>query len=203
MKRRYVRARYIFFGIFIFIASLILFTRLLLPFEKVILRIAGSVLLRYDQVATREQRQDTSDRNGMRVLSHRADEFQNTLLVVGNASVGQKATVGNVLIGNAIASDGQITKIELVSSPGHSINVVFTRSGIPASLQGKGAGILETKMPRGSDIVMGDEVYNDEGVRLVVGHVGQIIDISSDPFVTVRILSPINSTTLTTIDQFL
>ena len=46
----------------------------------------------------------------------------------------------------------------------------------------------------------GDTIVHDEGRKLIIGTVAEIIDILSDPFLTIIVQSPINITTLKNIE---
>src|SRR3989344_5439359 len=73
-------------------------------------------------------------------------------------------------------------------------------SGITSDFEGRGAGLLSTKIPRGITVAEGDTIVHDEGRKLIIGTVAEIIDILSDPFLTIIVQSPINITTLKNIE---
>lgn len=202
MRKRYVRIRYIFFGIFLLALCLVVFTRVFVPVQRIIIDTVGDFIWAYQEVRSMGVSQVNTP-GSFPIISKRSDEFQNVILVSGDISPGSRAIVANALVGNVIESGNHIAKVQLIGSPGVGLDGVFIRSGIPARFEGRGAGILETKVPRGSDVVVGDAVYQDVGEVLLVGVVGQIIDVSSDPFLTVRIVSAINLTTLQAIERFL
>lgn len=200
MRRRSRNIRHLIGGTFLLIASVALFTKILVPLEYTLLNIAGSVLLGYNQIPIPAPADSSADATlkdyEARIIGKRADEFQETFLISKPSPKGTTVLVGDILIGITSSDSGTFSKVEMITSPSFTIDGVFDRSGIPATFQGKGASILEAQIPRGSDVVMGDVAYYDKGLKLRIGTVVKIQDTPSNPFITIWVRHPTNITTL-------
>ena len=135
--------------------------------------------------------------DSVRILARRSDEFQNTFLISKSLPTGTILTDGPYLVGFVNETASRASRASLVSAPFIEVQGYFEVSGIPAEFTGRGAGILEARIPRGNDVQVGELVFHDEGFRLVIGEVVHIRDVASDPFLTITILQQTNITTLT------
>lgn len=196
MKRRFVDKRALAVAIFVVLAVIVIFTTLLMPFERLLINISRNALLGFHAIINTT---DVSvfDKDRLRVIAKHSDEFQDVFLLSRTVPVGSRIVFGgDVLVGIVEAS----ARVRAITSPFFRIDGVFARSAIPTAFEGKGAGILEARLPRGSDVVVGDDVYVDDSRTLLVGRIARIVDIASDPFITVVVLSPVDITTLMFVD---
>jgi hypothetical protein len=204
MRKRSVRVQYIFFGGIVLFFVLAFFTMALVPFEEFLLRMASSAIFGYGRIAGGAGTSSLAgaDANLVHVITKRSDEFQDVFLVNKSVSVGTKVLSGDTLVGFVVLQGAHSSKVQSITSPFFKINGVISRVGIPIELQGKGAQLLGGCLPRGSDVQKGDVVFHSEGDALSIGIVAQIIDIASDPFLEIIVLSSVNLTTISDV-QFL
>lgn len=75
-------------------------------------------------------------------------------------AVGDRATVGGVIVGQVDAVYAATARVALYSSPGASYQALLqTKSGsIPVSVEGQGAGSLRAQVPAGTMVSVGDAV---------------------------------------------
>ncbi len=198
MKRRSVNVRSLALGFFLLFAMAALFTRVLLPLESLILGKIGAYLLRSEAIF--EGRSPEPLGPGIHVVGKRANEFQEIFIIDVVAPIGSKVLDGNIFLGTVIASGNALSKVMPISAPSSSLEGVFGRSGIPAHFQGKGAGILEVELPRGTDVVAGETIYSLE--NLIIGTVVKVADVPSNPFLKVIVSHPTNFMTLKTITLY-
>jgi hypothetical protein len=185
----------------------LVFTQVFAPIERLIFNISSSVLLGLDRAGVMSAQltgfdTDTEKTSAYqaRVIGKRSDVFQDIFIINRGAQVETKVVVGDTLVGFIIEQGDKTSKVRAISSPMYTTGGTLSRSGIPIELTGKGAGLLETRVPRSSDVVRGDMVYHDTGDALVLGRVVDIIDIPSDPFITLRVMHAINITTISRVE---
>ncbi|MDA1334662.1 MAG: hypothetical protein O2794_01440 [bacterium] len=195
MRRHSINTKYILLGVFLLFSALIVTTRVLAPLERFLLDGAASLLIGTDSLTSHLPEIQNND--SIRVVAKRSDEFRDILILNRAIPVGTPIVEGDILIGFIIFEGNSSSRMQIVSSPSYGVDGVFERSGIPARLEGRGAGILETRVPRGSDIIRGDTIYYDEERQLSIGSVARVEDVASNPFITLIITHPINVTTLT------
>lgn len=201
MKRRSVKFSYLFSAILILFAVMVFYSKILAPFHGEMLDGIGRFLLGLDALSGGELSGASREQvPGALIIERRSDEFRDILILNKKSAEGSKATAGDVLVGRVISSGDQVSMVRLVTSPGFKIDGVSERSGIPVSLEGKGAGLLETRVPRGTDIQEGDIITHNAGDALVIGTVRKITDVASDPFLLVTVLHAVNNTTLKSVD---
>lgn len=197
MRRRLAKFRYLVFGLFLAIAILAVFTQVLLPLESFMLDTAASFVLAVRRAPLgQDATQPSLSHDEVRIIAKNSNEFQDVLLINKSLPEGTKIIVGEVLVGFISEQGIRASKARLITSPFFKVHGVFARSGIPATFEGKGASVLEARLPRGSDITVGDVVYHDEGELLVIGNVVQIIDEPSSVFLTIYVQHAVNSTNL-------
>ncbi len=200
MRRRSVSTRIFIIAVVLFFSTIILFTKILVPAERLVLDGLGGIILgvrSFQEIISG----DMSVTEGKaRVIARRADEFQNTFIISSAVSEGSSIISGDTMIGIVVTKGSITSKVEAITSPGFIIHGVLSRSGIPMELHGKGAMLLEARLPRGADIAKGDMVVEDQVARLGIGSVVDIVDIASDPFITIIVQSPVNLYTLSLVD---
>lgn len=76
------------------------------------------------------------------------------------------------------------SKVKLSSSPGEEIPVLLGTQAIPCLALGRGMGNFESKVPQGSNLVVGEYVTLP-GQSLVLGVIGAIVEKPVEPFVHV------------------
>jgi hypothetical protein len=199
MKKRSLSVPVVIGSILIIFAALALFTSILLPTQVFIVDVVSGLLLGYKDYGDNSASLP-DELEAIRVIAKRSDEFQSIITISKSAESGSLVIKDEVLIGFVISSGSTSSKVESITSPFYRTNGVIAGSGIPAEYEGKGAGILEARLPRGSQVFAGDIVLHDEGRRLIMGTVIDIIDAVSDPFLTVRIQNPVNLTTLSEVE---
>jgi len=201
MKRRSVKPGYLILGGFLLLIVLAFFTRILIPYERFSINVVGAALFRYGEFADFLSPAGERTPSGeWRVVGKRADEFSDILLIYPKAPLGKRVLAGDkVLVGTVVEAGSSASRVQLISSPLVKTAAVFGRSGIPVTLEGKGAGLLDVRLPRGVDIQMGDTAYVDDGDILIVGGVIRIIDMPGDPLITVLVGQPVNLTTLASV----
>lgn len=198
MKRRSVKPVYLVSGGLLLFVTLVFFTRIIVPVERFSLDLLGATLFRYQQLnGSAVVQNENLPQGSFRVIGKRADEFADAFLIYPKAPRGRRVLFeGNILLGSVVEEGDSASRIQLISSPAIKTPAVFGRSGIPVTFDGKGAGLLEARLPRGSDIEKGDVAYVDDGDIFIVGSVVRIIDIAGDPLITILVEQPVNLTTL-------
>ncbi len=200
MKRRSFNTRLLLFGSIVVVGVLAVFTTVLAPAERIILDFAGSILWWYNDIAHQDVFANITPPDTTRVLGRRSDEFHTTFLISGSHRDGSRVVSGNVLVGIVKNSADSASKVEAISSPFFKIQGIFERSGSVLELEGRGAGLLETKVPRGMVVERGENVWYDAGKLLLVGKVSKVVDSPSNPFLTIFVEHPINFSTLWLVD---
>jgi hypothetical protein len=200
MKRRSVSVRIVVVAIVLFFATIALFTKILIPAERIVLDGLGSLLLGVRSFSNAVSGDNTIPDGKARIIARRADEFQNTFVIHASVPEGARAIADGALVGVVISKGSSVSKVEAVTAPGFILHGVIGRSGVPVELHGKGAMLLETRLPRGTDVRVGDSIIEDQGMMLTVGTAVDIVDSASDPFITIIVQSPINLYTLSFVD---
>src|SRR3989338_6084152 len=201
MRKRSVKPGYLILGGVLSLAAFAVFTRMFVPYEQFSINVVGATLFRYGEFAdSLSFSVDRIPSGEWRVVGKRADEFSDILLIYPKAPLGKRVLAGDkVLVGTVVEAGSSASRVQLISSPLVKTAAVFGRSGIPVTLEGKGAGLLDVRLPRGVDIQMGDTAYVDDGDILIVGGVIRIIDMPGDPLITVLVGQPVNLTTLASV----
>lgn len=200
MRRRSVSIRIVIVAIVLFFATIALFTKILVPAERIVLDGLGGLLLGVHSFSNAVSGNIETPEGEVRIIARRADEFQNTFIIRASVPEGSRAVSGGALIGVVIGKGSTVSKVEAISAPGFILHGVIGRSGVPIELHGKGAMLIEARLPRGTDVQVGDSVVEDQGTALAVGSVVDIADSASDPFVTVIVQSPVNLYTLSSVE---
>lgn len=197
MRKRSIRVSYFFVGIFLLGASLIIFTRIIVPIEQLLIDMLGRVLLGVGYAIENVERRPHNQPPGeVRVVGRHADQFSDVFLVDGRALSGSRVLRDHVLIGFVVETGERFSKVQALSSPVSKITGVFERTGIITELQGKGAGLLEARVPRGSDVAIGDQIIENTGDIFIIGSITKIIDVPSDPLLGIVVSQPVNLQTL-------
>jgi cell shape-determining protein MreC len=101
-------------------------------------------------------------------------------------------------IGSVVAVSLSTSLVELVSSPGNTVDVVFgTDHSVRAEAHGKGDGNLTVMLPRDVDIVEGEVVFLPGFSGAILGTVDVVETTPNDPFQEIRIRMNINMSELT------
>jgi len=197
MRRRSVNSRHLAGALLFILGSVAIFTGVLMPLEIFIVDALNTVLLGYtDVIAPGSETSHQSNSETIRVIAKRSDEFQLVFTIDRPFSEGTKIIKDGTLIGVVSMQGNSSSKVESITSPFFRINGVFAETGIPAEFEGKGSTLLETKVPRGSQISKGEAVLESDQENLLVGHVVDIVDVPADPFFTIIVQNPINLTML-------
>ncbi|MSR76012.1 MAG: hypothetical protein EXS68_00260 [Candidatus Ryanbacteria bacterium] len=200
MKRRSVSVRIIIIAVILFFSTIALFTKILVPAQRIVLDGLGGLLLGVRSFSDAVSGGVTIPEGVVRIIARRADEFQNTFIISASVAEGAKVVSGDTLVGVVVARGSMASKVEAITAPGFILHGTIQRSGVPAELHGKGALLLEARLPRGTDVQKGDAIVEDQGTPLGIGVVVDIIDSPSDPFVTVIVQSPVNIYTLSYVE---
>ncbi len=200
MKRRLVSPRIIVVAGVLFFATIALFTKILVPAERIVLDGLGSVILGVHSFSDVLSGSGAAPQDAVRVIARRADEFQNTFVISTSATEGTKIVSGDTLVGIVIARGSMVSKAEAITAPGFIFHGIIERSGVPVELHGKGAMLLDARLPRGIDARVGDRVIEAQSMPLGIGTIVDIVDSASDPFITVVIQSPVNLYTLSFVE---
>ena len=179
-------------------AAVVFFTNVFVPARQILLETAGNIVWQYrkfqrDPLIINRRILAPSE---VLILAKHADEFSSVILI--NKSLPKRTEIisENTLVGFVLESAGSISKVELITASSAKVGGVLGRSGIIAEFEGRGAGLLEAHLPKGSDVSEGDAVFYGENIGLVVGGVVRVDDNPANPFVDVFVQSPINITTL-------
>ena len=89
--------------------------------------------------------------------------------------------------------------VELFSSP-ESRHEVILGQGVRAQAVGKGAGVYEVSLPRGTRVNIGDPVYIPSITPRVYGVIDYISEEEARPFITVMFKTPVNVERLTYVE---
>lgn len=99
---------------------------------------------------------------------------------------------GTVLLGEISEVFGQSAKVKLYSTFGSQIAVSVGPNHIPGIASGQGSGNFLLSLPRGTEVNIGDSVVASSYHDLLLGSVGAIQSVSSNPYIKVLFRSPIN-----------
>jgi|GEM_PF-3580777 len=200
MKRRSVSVRIVIIAVVLFFSTIALFTKILVPAERIVLDGVGGALLGIRSFSDAVSNDTSFAKDAIRVVARRADEFQNVFIISRSAAEGTKVLSGDTLVGVVTARGSIASKVEAITAPGFILHGIVARSGVPIELHGKGAMLSEARLPRGTDAQKGDVIIEDQGISLHVGTIVDIVDSASDPFITIIVQSPINLYTLSTVE---
>jgi len=98
----------------------------------------------------------------------------------------------SIVVGEVAEVYGASSKIKLYSSPGETLEVVVGPNSIPADATGRGAGNFEIKLPRDTDVSIGDPIRTPSGFLRMAGVVEHIGSLPNDPFKTILFKNPVN-----------
>lgn len=149
-------------------------------------------------------RSPKDDRVVGRVLSNPSTSPYDTLsLDVGSDNGIQ---VGDAVVLAGSAALGSVTevypssaKVTLLSSPGETLNVLLGKEKVPAQAVGRGMGNFEATIPQGTGVVVGDTVLFARE-DLLLGVVGAIEEVPSEPTVRVLFRTSFNTATIRTVE---
>jgi len=98
----------------------------------------------------------------------------------------------NIVIGKISDVYKNSSKVILFSSPGEELDVVVGKDNIPTTAYGRGGGNFELRLPRDTDVFVGDVVYVPGINTRVLGRIEYIESKPSDPFKTMILKGPVN-----------
>lgn len=98
----------------------------------------------------------------------------------------------NIIVGKIVEVFGRSAKVLLLSSPDEEIEVVVGEGNISTVAYGRGSGNFELKLPRDTNISIGDVVSAPGISTRILGAVEYIESKPSDPFKTIIFKGPIN-----------
>ncbi|OGD66727.1 hypothetical protein A2442_01195 [Candidatus Campbellbacteria bacterium RIFOXYC2_FULL_35_25] len=99
---------------------------------------------------------------------------------------------GNILIGEVFEVSEKSSKVRLYSSSKERVGVNVGLFNISTDAFGRGAGNFEIKLPRDTDIELGDPITSLVSSLQIVGSVEEINTDPIDSFKTILFKSPIN-----------
>jgi rod shape-determining protein MreC len=97
-----------------------------------------------------------------------------------------------IIIGEISEAYSNTSTAKIFSSSGQKMDAVIERGNVPVSLEGAGNGSFETKLPKESDIKVGDYIVAIDGSGAVLGKVQDIETTDNDSFQRVLIKGPFN-----------
>lgn len=100
--------------------------------------------------------------------------------------------LGNVLIGVVDEVDEKTSKVKLFSSQQEKIDVTLGFYNINVIAVGKGGGNFEIRLPRDTEVDVGEIVTMSGFNSPVLGSIEEIISDPVDPFKTLLFKSPVN-----------
>ena len=196
MRKRSVSVRYLMGAFALGVVGIAIFVGTLMPLEVILVDGLTHTLLGYLEIIPSGARTAPETNFAIRVVAKRSDEFQLVFMIDRPLPQGTKIVKDGTLVGIVSLEGNASSKVEAITSPFFRINGVFASSGIPAEFEGRGSTLLETKVPRGSQVTRGELVLEAEQQNLLLGAVVDIIDVTADTFMTVLVQNHINITTL-------
>jgi cell shape-determining protein MreC len=109
---------------------------------------------------------------------------------------------GEVLLGQLVSVDKQISKVKMFSSAGEKTAVVIGPSKVPAELLGRGGGNFAAFLPRGVTVASGDLATVPMYGGRLLAVVGSVDNNPEEPFQTIYLRSPINLFTLSWLELY-
>ena len=97
-----------------------------------------------------------------------------------------------VVVGSVEDVFSRTSRVVLFSSPGTTLSVVFSGTGIAAEARGRGAGNFEVRLPRDISVISGDVVALPGISGGTLGVVSTIIAEEADSFQRVLFKSPVS-----------
>ncbi len=123
-------------------------------------------------------------------------------IIVVNSGTDQGVQVKNLVVDASLGIIGEIAevysssaKVKLFSSQGVETSVIIGGMAVPTLALGRGMGNFQAKVPQGSSIFVGDNVFLP-GNSLALGVVGAVEEELASPFVRVLFRTPFNITEL-------
>jgi len=98
----------------------------------------------------------------------------------------------SIVIGEVAEVFPSSSKLKLYSSPGETLEVVVGLDAIPTEAIGRGAGNFEIKLPRDTQVLLGDPIRIPSRFLRMAGVVEHIEVLPNDPFKTILFKNPVN-----------
>ena len=119
-------------------------------------------------------------------------------IMVVDVGTDRGVKTGDRVLGASLGVIGEVAevyassaKIKLFSSPGKELSVLVGDMAIPTVAHGRGMGNFEAKIPQGSNVFVGENVFLPGG-KFVVGVVGSTEESPTLPFIRVFFRTPFN-----------
>lgn len=106
--------------------------------------------------------------------------------------IGDLVSAGNAIVGKVIEVNKTSSKIKLLSSPDEKLEVKIGKSGAIVVAYGKGGSNMETKLPKGINIAVGDPVTIPSISDKLFATVEAVESKPIDSFQTILMRVPIN-----------
>lgn len=138
----------------------------------------------------------SDDRVMARVLAGPGRSPYDTLVIDAGTKQGiqvfdRVVYAGAGVIGVVVETYPTSAKVNLLSSPGKETAVVIGSQSIPSTARGRGMGNFEAKVPQGSIVAVGDNVFIP-GENMILGIVGSIEEKPAEPFIHIFFRMPFN-----------
>ncbi len=120
----------------------------------------------------------------------------NTLII--DVGLGSGVEVGDLVLVNSIVVGeiGEVfsgsSKIKLYSSSREVVDIIIGSNNIPAKAIGRGAGNFEIKLPRDTEVFIGDIIQTSGDPLKIIGIIEHVDGLSNDPLKTVLFKHPVN-----------
>lgn len=108
----------------------------------------------------------------------------------------------DVLLGQVVAVNDKISKVQLFSSAGVELPVVIGPEKVPATAVGRGGGNFAAYLPRGVTVALGDLVTVPAFGGRLLATVGSVDNDPEEPLQTIYLKSPVNLFTLTWVEIY-
>lgn len=131
------------------------------------------------------------------ILSKPGFSPYDTLII--DAGISENVKVGQIVLADSAIAVGTVTNVEqhtatisLYSTPDQKLNVLIGGHAIQAVAIGKGAGNFEIRLPRNTEVSVGDTVTLANDPQKILGSV-EIIDVNpSDSFDKILFKGPVD-----------
>lgn len=121
-----------------------------------------------------------------------------------DVTVGQKVLAyGSVIIGEIRQVSATVSKVALFTSPGEEYAGIISGKNISLKLVGRGGGNFMAELPRGVEVVKGEQVISTGLWPHLLGVVESVFVDPRDPFQKIILKSPVNAAVLNSVEIIL
>ena len=99
---------------------------------------------------------------------------------------------GSILLGEVAEIFGQTAKVKMYSTFGSQIAVSVGSRHIPGIAVGQGSGNFSLSLPRGTEVAVGDTVVASTYHDFLLGSIGAVQTVYSNPYLKVLFRLPVN-----------